>query len=274
MAQRLLLKIWDFFSSLSFSSVEPYGEWEEKKCSRGAGYLHIYSSGFISLPADSATWEHQIVGRTCLLFSATGFSEPEVRRSQGLLQVYGEITLSLRLKKYIYKDVGPLGFVEWAEVDHVHHKAEMRSTLGFHSRTFGRTWMTDMILDLPFFLCFCPSPPFTPRLHILHQTHKFHIINSYVYNFFWHAHAPCKCVWQFFTHVHMQSYVCVCVCIWACCCAHMRVWDWGAQAKVKSALSRLSGWMENIGISRDCSGICRRIWLALAAPLYNTLEHI
>lgn len=42
------------FFPLSFSSVEPYGEWEKKKCSRGAGYLHIYSSGFISLPADSA----------------------------------------------------------------------------------------------------------------------------------------------------------------------------------------------------------------------------
>lgn len=41
------------------SSAEPYEELEgergKKKCSsRGAGYLHIYSSGFMSLPADSA----------------------------------------------------------------------------------------------------------------------------------------------------------------------------------------------------------------------------
>lgn len=118
MAQRLLLKIWDFFPSPSFLSVEPCGEWEEKKCCRGAGYLHIYSSGFISLPADSTAREHQMVGRLCLLFSATGFSQPEVLRSQRLPQVYGEITLTRRLEKYIWKDVEPTGFVEWAEVDH------------------------------------------------------------------------------------------------------------------------------------------------------------
>lgn len=64
----------------------------------------------------------------------------------------------------------------------------------------------------------------------------------------------------------------VCVCAYCCVCG-VFVWDWGAEAKEKPVLARLSGWMENIRISRDCSGICRRIWLALAAPLYNTLEH-
>lgn len=42
-------------------------------------------------------------------------------------------------------------------------------------------------------------------------------------------------------------------------CVDVFVWDFGAEAKVKSALTRLSGWMENIRVSRDCSGICRRI---------------
>lgn len=99
MAQKASFENLRFFSSPSFPSVEPYGEWEEKKCSRGAGYLHIYSSGFISLPADSTAQEHQMVGRFCLLFSATGFSQPEVLRSQRLPQVYGEITLTRRLEK-------------------------------------------------------------------------------------------------------------------------------------------------------------------------------
>lgn len=150
MAQRLLLKIWDFFSPLSFSSVEPYGEWEEKKCSRGAGYLHIYSSGFISLPADRAAWEHQMVGRICLLFSATGFSEPEVLRSQRLLQIHGEITLSLRPEKYIWKDCETSGIcrMSWSRSYRVYHKAETFSTVGVRPLTFGRMWMSDLILDL------------------------------------------------------------------------------------------------------------------------------
>lgn len=59
------------------------------------------------------------------------------------------------------------------------------------------------------------------------------------------------------------SYACqvrmhVCVCAYCCVCG-VFVWDRGAEAKEKSVLARLSGWMENIRISRDCSGICRRI---------------
>lgn len=119
MAQRLLLEICVFvFSCWSFSSVEPYGEHRKrKKCSRGAGCLHIYSLGFISFPADSTAWEHQMVGRICLLFWATCFSEPEVLRSQRLLRVYGEIILFLRLKKLYLQECGTSGIckMNWSQ---------------------------------------------------------------------------------------------------------------------------------------------------------------
>ncbi len=59
-------------------------------------------------------------------------------------------------------------------------------------------------------------------------------------------------------HMHCVN-MCVCVCVCACCCVRVFVWDHEAEAKVKSALARLSGWMEDIRVSRDCSGICRRI---------------
>lgn len=201
MAQRLLLKIWNFFSPPSFSSVEPYGKWEEKRCSRGAGYLHIYSSGFISLPADSAAWEHQMVGRICLLFSATGFSEPEVLRSQRLLQVHGEITLSLRPEKIHLKGCGTSGIcrMSWSRSYHVYHKAETLSAVGVCPLTFGRIWMSDLILDLPFL--WTSSPPFTPLLHILQPklinliSYILHFICNVFFAYLWEwTYAPCKCV--------------------------------------------------------------------------------
>lgn len=117
-----------------------------------------------------ASWEHQMVGRICLLFSATAVSEPEVPRSDRLLQVRCEITLSLRPGKNILKDTGLEGFVEWARVDRtawVYHilLPVSQSTVTVRPQRFGRIWMNQ---TLPMFKSYTIESHFNWKLK---QTH-------------------------------------------------------------------------------------------------------
>lgn len=135
--------------------------------------------------------------------------------------------------------------------------------------------MTDPILDRS--LSSRPSSPLHStlgtRFHTPNLPRKHNIINTYLEGFFWHAvgnehmHPANVCGYFFYPATHAK--LCMRAHIWARCVC-VCVWDWKAEAKVKSALARLSGWMENIRISRDCLGICRWMWLALAAYLCNT----
>lgn len=69
------------------------GNGKKKKYSRGSGYLHIYSSGFISLPADGAAGEHLMVGWISVLFSEL----VGVEISRGDMQVQPEANICFRL---------------------------------------------------------------------------------------------------------------------------------------------------------------------------------
>lgn len=115
--------------------------------------------------------------------------------------------------------------------------------------------MSDLILDLSFFPNFDSSPPFMSLLYIRH--HKLlnpisKIFSCRIFFFGQWKYAPCECTKESF-----YTYKCICKVYipWMC----VSVWGRGTEAKVNSALARLSGWMESIRISRDCSGICRRI---------------